>query len=76
MTRKLVDLDDLIHISTAAELRGVKRQSIYYQVANGNLQIVVIDGTMFVKRSQVNLLKLRATNNSLEDRDGNANDQS
>ena len=69
MNRKSMDITDLIHISTAGEIRGVRRQAIYYQVAHGKLVTFEIDGSLFVLRSQVLTMKLRAPSNSAAQND-------
>jgi hypothetical protein len=53
-----VDLSDLVRVATAARMKGVDRQTIQYHIDKGNLQIMEIDGVVFVKRSDVSALKL------------------
>lgn len=42
-----------IRASTAAALRGVSRQSIYWHVSQGNLKSMELDGNLFVDRDEV-----------------------
>ena len=42
-----------IRVSTAAKLRGVTRQSIYWHVAEGNLKSTELDGNVYVDRDDV-----------------------
>lgn len=48
-----------IRVSTAAGLRDVDRQAIYYHVNQGHLKTKVIDEVTFVEKSEVMSLKLR-----------------
>ena len=45
--------ENRIRVSTAAKLRDVKRQSIYWHVTEGNLNSIKIDGNLYVDREQV-----------------------
>lgn len=48
-----------IRVSTAAKLKGVTRQSIYYHISNGNLGVLDMDGNQYVARDDVISLKPR-----------------
>ncbi len=48
-----------IRVSTAARLREVDRQAIYYHINEGNLRTKDEDGMIFVLRDQVMKLKLK-----------------
>ena len=49
-----------IRIATAARLRGVKRQAIYYRVRAGHVSRIVIDKSHFVFLPDIESLKFRA----------------
>jgi predicted DNA-binding transcriptional regulator AlpA len=59
MSKKNKIPDDLIRVSTAAKIKGLDRQTIYYHIENNNLKTTVIDGTIFVSRSDVEQLPRR-----------------
>ena len=42
-----------IRASTAAKLRGVTRQTIYWHIAQGNLKSMELDGTHYVDRDEL-----------------------
>lgn len=42
-----------IRVSTAARLRGVSRQAIYWHVHEGNLETMELDGVVYVNKEQV-----------------------
>lgn len=46
-------LENWIKASTAAKLRGVTRQSIYWHIAEGNLKSMQLDGNVYVDRDEV-----------------------
>lgn len=50
---------DWIKVSTAAELKGVKRQTIYYHIKEGNLNSFDLDGNTYVDPKEVINLKPR-----------------
>lgn len=54
--------EELIKISTAAKLRGVSRQAMYYRVLTGELKVALRDDVEFVKRSDALELKFRQSN--------------
>lgn len=54
--------EELIKISTAAKLRGVTRQAMYYRVLTGGLKVTLRDSVEFVKPSDVIDLKFRQSN--------------
>lgn len=51
-----------IRISTAADLRGIDRQSMYYRVRKHHLRTKTVDKVTFVHRDDVLALKIRAKN--------------
>lgn len=51
--------ENLIRAASAAKHLGVKRQSIYYHIKEGNLKTVDVDGVTYVDRNQVAKLKVR-----------------
>ena len=50
---------DWIRVSTAAKLRGIKRQNVYYHIAQGHLTVKDMDGYTLVSRDEVDKLKLK-----------------
>ncbi|MFN6965238.1 MAG: hypothetical protein ACK4S4_15940 [Pyrinomonadaceae bacterium] len=48
-----------IRVATAAKLKGVRRQSIYYHIKMGNLVSFDLDGNTYVDRDEVLNLKPR-----------------
>jgi len=58
MPRRLVDVNDLITQTEAAEMCGVSRTTIHNFVNRGALDSVEIGGKMFVFRRQVQALKI------------------
>jgi hypothetical protein len=50
---------NLIKISSAARLRGVERQTMYYHVRKHNLKVEEIDGTMYVDRDAAMKLPMK-----------------
>ena len=48
-----IDLDDLLTVTQAAEVRNVTRQAINHLIREGKLPVVEIAGKRFVKRSDV-----------------------
>jgi hypothetical protein len=59
--------EDWITPNSASKLRGVTRQSIYYSITMGKLTALELDKTIFVSRSEVEKLKIRAPNKSSGD---------
>lgn len=53
------DLNDLVKVSTAAGMKNVGRQSVYYHIETGRLRHIAIDGVTFVFKSEVEALKTR-----------------
>ena len=51
-----------IRPSTAARLRGVRRQAIYYHIDHHTLKTKNMDGNVYVEQSAVLALKLRKKN--------------
>ena len=49
-----------IRMTTAARLKGVKRQSIYHRVRAGHIARIIIDNSHFVFLPDVVSLKFRA----------------
>ena len=49
--------ENRIKVSTAAKLRGVTRQAIYWHIDEGNLKSIEIDGNVYLDREQVLLWK-------------------
>lgn len=47
-----------IRVSTAAALKGIARQNIYWHIEQGNLRTKTIDGMMFVSRASVEALEI------------------
>lgn len=45
--------ENRIRVSTAAKLRGVRRQAIYWHVSEGNLNSMEIDGNLYVDKLEV-----------------------
>lgn len=56
------DPNNLIRITTAARLKEVERQSIYYHIKSGHLTKTKIDGVIFVLRDEVERLEIRKPN--------------
>lgn len=48
-----MELTNWIKASTAAKLRGVSRQTIYWHVAEGNLKSMELDGNVYVDRDSL-----------------------
>lgn len=48
-----------IRVSTAAELRGIDRQTVYYHIQKKHVRTNLIDGVVFVHRDDVEKLVLR-----------------
>lgn len=46
-------LSNWIKVSTAAKLRGVRRQAIYWHIAEGNLKSMKLDGNTYVDRDSL-----------------------
>jgi predicted site-specific integrase-resolvase len=42
-----------IRVSTAAKLKGVRRQTIYWHINEGNLSYLDLDGNKYVDRDEV-----------------------
>lgn len=53
------DPDTWIRVSTAAQLRKVKRQAIYYHIREEHLQVKNLDGVLFVLRAEVLSLEMK-----------------
>lgn len=51
-----------IRASTAAKIKGVTRQAIYYSINEGKLKTLEIDGNIFVDKDEVQELKIRERN--------------
>jgi len=52
-----INPDDLIRQATAAKMRGVSAQAINRLIQRGSLNTVVIDGLVFVYKSEVENFK-------------------
>ena len=59
MAKITINPDDCLKVSTAAAIKGIERQAIYYHIDQGNLTLLEIDGVKFVLRSEIDSLKPR-----------------
>ena len=50
--------DELIRVTTAAKLKGVRRQAIYYHIEQKRLRTKVIDENIYVYRDEVEALEI------------------
>jgi hypothetical protein len=48
-----IEIDDLLTLTSAANIRGVSRQNISSLVTRGKLSVIYIDGMPFVKKQDV-----------------------
>jgi len=60
--------NDWIRPSTAAKLRGVKRQAIYYHIGEGHLKVKEMDGpSLYVYKPQILKYPFREPNNNRDE---------
>lgn len=52
-------LANLVEVSIAAKMKGVRRQNIYYHIGQGNLRFRKISKTVFVFRDDVERLEIK-----------------